>query len=178
MKKLSLMIGVCLASGGLLAQDKPVYKVVQQDGTILFSDTPGPGSEQISFGGITNNVSQSIATPSPISPGINPNHQDQIEYQVSIITPAPEATIRNNQGNITIRARATPAKAHHFELVFDNGPIERNSSGVFNLENIERGAHTYKVILLDNKGKTLASSDQQTLYLHQASALINAQGAQ
>ncbi|MEC7134744.1 MAG: DUF4124 domain-containing protein, partial [Pseudomonadota bacterium] len=36
-----------------------------------------------------------------------------------------------------------------------------------------RGAHTYKVELTNNTGKTLASSPLQTLYLHQASALIN-----
>jgi len=57
--------------------------------------------------------------------------------------------------------------------VFDGAPIQRNSSGIFKLEGINRGAHDYKVELTNNTGKTLASSPIQTLYLHQASVFIN-----
>jgi hypothetical protein len=39
---------------------------------------------------------------------------------------------------------------------------------------VDRGAHTIKVNFLDNSGKILASSKQQTFYLQKASALINA----
>ena len=42
------------------------------------------------------------------------------------------------------------------------------------LENVERGEHHIEVRLVGQSGKILASSGQQTFYLHKASALINA----
>ena len=60
------------------------------------------------------------------------------------------------------------------KLVFDNEVVKTQSKNQFQLENVNRGAHTIQVNFLDNSGKTLALSKQQTFYLHKASALINA----
>ena len=60
-----------------------------------------------------------------------------------------------------------------FQLWFDGSIAETNATGMFHLSGINRGAHDYYIEWIDNKGKTLASTEKQTLYLHQASALIN-----
>ncbi len=158
----------------VVAQD--VYKVVKEDGTILYTDSPIKGSESVTLPPSTENVSESIANPAILSrPSSGDNSsEDDIEYSISITTPEPEATIRNNLGNFTITSTATPADAEgSYQLWFDGSVVDSNSTGMFHLSGINRGAHNYYVEWIDNKGKTLASTEKQTLYLHQASALIN-----
>lgn len=148
-----------------------IYKVVGEDGSITFTDKPKENAEPLEFDGKTQNVvtAAKVPTPPPLKPKApSPN------YRVVLKHPAPEATIRNNLGELTISAEQTGApKAPIYRLIFDDAPFASNSSGVFKLSGIHRGAHTYKVELTNNTGKTLASSPMQTLYLHQASALIN-----
>ena len=150
-----------------------VYKVVQEDGTVLYTDDPVAGSEPLEFDDATQNVSTALSPTPPTSQNTNDNKQ-QPDYQVSISSPGPEATIRDNNGNLTIRAQKTPPNAPvRYQLVFDGEARKTNTSGVFALTGVNRGAHHYQVNLVDNKGKTLASTQSQTLYLHQASVLIN-----
>ncbi|WP_414828371.1 DUF4124 domain-containing protein [Alteromonas sp. H39] len=158
----------------VVAQD--VYKVVKEDGTVLYTDTPVKGSESVSMPPSTENVSESIADPAIVKRAAASNNaaKEKIEYSVNITTPQPEATIRNNLGNFTITSTATPASAGgRFQLWFDGSVVETNATGMFHLSGINRGAHDYYIEWIDNKGKTLASTEKQTLYLHQASALIN-----
>ena len=148
-----------------------IYKVVGKDGSVTYRDKPQQNAEPLAFDVKTQNVvtAAKVTPPPPAKPAApKPN------YRVVIKSPAPEATIRNNLGEFTISAAQPGApKAPIYRLIFDDAPLASNSSGVFKLSGIHRGAHTYKVELTNNTGKTLASSPLQTLYLHQASALIN-----
>ncbi|CAB9495154.1 conserved exported protein of unknown function [Alteromonas macleodii] len=159
------------ATTTLSSSTTTIYKVVGEDGSITFTDKPQKNAEPLAFDDKTQNVvtAAKVPPPPPLKPGApKPN------YRVVIKSPAPEATIRNNLGELTISAAQTGApKAPTYRLIFDNAPFASNSSGVFKLSGIHRGAHTFKVELTNNTGKTLASSPEQTLYLHQASALIN-----
>ena len=148
-----------------------IYKVVGKDGSVTYTDKPQQNAEALAFDVKTQNVvTAAKATPPPPPKPVAPKPN----YRVEIKSPAPEATIRNNLGELTISAAQTGApKAPIYRLIFDDAPLASNTSGVFKLSGIHRGAHTYKVELTNNTGKTLASSPLQTLYLHQASALIN-----
>ena len=153
------------------ASPMTIYKVVGKDGSVTYTDKPQQNAEPLAFDITTQNVvtAAKVTSPPPAKPAApKPN------YRVVIKSPAPEATIRNNLGEFIISAAQPGApKAPIYRLIFDDAPLTSNSSGVFKLSGIHRGAHTYKVELTNNTGKTLASSPLQTLYLHQASALIN-----
>ncbi|QJR80130.1 Ig-like domain-containing protein [Alteromonas pelagimontana] len=153
------------------AEQEPLYKVELEDGTVLYTDTSVKNSEPVELDATTQNTTDKLAN--PVSPPSPPASDNARQYSVSIISPQPEATIRNNSGNLTIQAQASPKAKAQYQLWLDGNAIQRNNSGTFSLTGIDRGAHSYSVHLLDNKGKTLASTEVQTLYLHQASALIN-----
>lgn len=159
------------ATSDAAASPMTIYKVVGKDGSVTYTDKPQQNAEPLAFDVKTQNVvtAAKVTPPPPAKPAApKPN------YRVVIKSPAPEATIRNNLGEFTISAAQPGApKAPIYRLIFDDAPLASNSSGVFKLSGIHRGAHTYKVELTNNTGKTLASSPLQTLYLHQASALIN-----
>jgi hypothetical protein len=82
--------------------------------------------------------------------------------------------LRDNSGTVTINAEVEPQKSGIFQLVVDNQIVKIQSKSKFQLENVNRGAHTIQIDFLDNSGKILASSKQQTFYLQKASALIHA----
>ena len=160
-----------IATSAAATSPMTIYKVVGKDGSVTYTDKPQQNAEPLAFDVKTQNVvtAAKVTPPPPAKPAApKPN------YRVVIKSPAPEATIRNNLGEFTISAAQPGApKAPIYRLIFDDAPLASNSSGVFKLSGIHRGAHTYKVELTNNTGKTLASSPLQTLYLHQASALIN-----
>lgn len=153
------------------SQTGTIYKVQREDGSIVYTDVPSENAQPLEFDEKTQNQVTAIPTPTPAVPT---RDKAKPSYKVTIASPAPEATIRNNMGNITIRATQPDSpRASRYRLVFDGQAIETNNSGLFQLKGVNRGAHQFKVELTDNKGKTLASSDEQTLFLHQASVFIN-----
>ncbi|BFT31353.1 hypothetical protein D210916BOD24_25290 [Alteromonas sp. D210916BOD_24] len=152
------------------SKDKTIYKIIGVDGTVTYTDKAVEQAKAVAFDGKTQNV---VSAPPPPKITLSPATPSP-KYQVAIASPAPEATIRNNSGELTISAyQPAPDKAPTYRLVFDGTPISQNNSGVFQLKGIHRGAHNFKVEITNNTGKTLASSPLQTLYLHQASVLIN-----
>ncbi|RDV28959.1 DUF4124 domain-containing protein [Alteromonas aestuariivivens] len=163
-----LILTATFASAG------PLYKIVKDDGSVVYTDQPGPNAEEVILSSSTANTAQGMATPPP--PPIESRRFNQLppqQYQVRIVSPQPEATIRNTQGMLTIEAQSELGNDAIYELWFDGSAVSSNSSGVFQLQGINRGAHQFLVKLLDNTGKTLASSSEQTLYYHKPSVLIN-----
>ncbi len=151
-----------------------VYKIKKDDGTVVFTDTPEKSDSQtFEFDSKTNNIAVKIPGAKPGSSTSAVKKQKQIRYTLNILSPEPEATIRSNQGNVTIMVAASPQPTGRFQLILDGAPVQQNTSGAFALSEVNRGTHTFKIKLLDNKGKTLATSKQQTFFMHQATALIN-----
>lgn len=171
---LSLLCLTVSTASVCIAQDKTIYEVVNDDGTITYTDVH-PNSSAVSvFEASSNTANQSapLSTPQVSSAPIQSTERQYSPLEIAY--PAPEATIRNNQGDISIRVKPVESVSNpSYGLLFDGNMVQKNTTGIFTLSGIDRGTHTYLVILMDNKGKTLASSPEQTLFLHKASVLIN-----
>lgn len=152
-----------------MANAQTVYKVVGKDGSVTYTDSPVPGAEPLKLGKI--NTSQPLATPQPQAPTTAPRQVESVA--VNIVSPESGATIRDNNGTVTVQASTTPLRTGIYELVLDGKPLATNGGGAFQLTNVERGEHQYQIHFKDNTGKILASSPMQTFYMHRASALIN-----
>ncbi|WP_100656054.1 DUF4124 domain-containing protein [Alteromonas flava] len=168
MNKTLICILTAVLSFSSLAQT--VYKVVAADGTVTYTDQPVPGSTPVRLNKV--NTSAPLAKPSPASPA-KPAQDSQIDYQLKITTPEDKATLRDNNGQLSIAAQLTPTTPGIYQLMFDGNMVGESPSGLFELSGVVRGQHRFKVQFVDNKGKVLASSPSQTLFMHQASALIN-----
>ena len=147
-----------------------VYKVVQADGTVLYTDTPVEGAESLTLMEDDVNVAAPLASPSATPPP--PPVEAKVTPRISVSSPEPEATIRNNDGQLTIVATSN-LETPMYKLLLDGSIVATNNSGIFDLKNLNRGAHSFSVLLTDNKGRTLASTSPQTFYVHRASVFIN-----
>lgn len=168
-----LMAVCCLASVvSFSVRSQTVYKIVQEDGTVLYTDQAVPGSEPLDLSGVNYSSMPRLAVP-PAQP-INPSEPEGPTYRVQIASPLPEATIRDNAGRMAITATISPKlESGQFHLYLDNTLVASQSFGSFILDNVNRGAHTFLVSVTDNTGKTLASSEPQTFYMHQVSVITS-----
>ncbi|ABI37340.1 conserved hypothetical protein [Shewanella sp. MR-4] len=151
----------------LLAQ-ATVYKWVDKDGKVHYSDEPHPNAEVVELKEKTLNQ---IALP-PVKNDANDSQViQQIQYQVVITSPMEEETVRDNNGDFQVTATVTPEiKSQYLMALKLDGQMvgQPQVGGIFQLTNIDRGEHTIVVDTMTQNGKVFASSSPRKIFLHQA----------
>ncbi|QUN05739.1 DUF4124 domain-containing protein [Shewanella yunxiaonensis] len=163
-----LLMLLCLLS---VTAQATVYKWIDKDGNIHFSDQPHANAQQVKLPDNTGNQ----VTMTPVNAISNEEPTTAAEqkalYQVSIVSPHHEATIRDNAGDFTVTGNVQPelASGHYLQLFIDGvATSDAQASPVFQLKNIDRGEHKLQLKVEQQNGKVLASSSEITIFLHQA----------
>jgi hypothetical protein len=99
---------------------------------------------------------------------------DKPLYSLTIISPAAEQTVRSNLGELNVVASINPKASGIFQLMLNGELHMTEPSPVFHLQDLQRGEYTLQVRFVGKSGRILASTEMQTIYLHKASVLINA----
>ncbi|NCB59850.1 MAG: DUF4124 domain-containing protein [Gammaproteobacteria bacterium] len=154
-----------------------VYYWTDAQGVMHFSDRPVPGKQM-------QRMQIEVANPPANNPNpvIDTSAQDQkettpaIAYSLSISSPLPEQTIRDNEGRITVQNQLTPAipeedPAELFLYVDENRYPCDAASLSCQVSDIDRGAHQLRTELVSKNGKILASSETVTVYLFRVIAV-------
>ncbi len=167
----SLLLLFCLLSSSVFAET--VYKTVDDDGNIIFSDKPSEGAEAIVI-----KEAQSIEIPEgkPLIPKVDKEVTIDNEYTKLVInSPAYDSTIHNNAGEVNISIEVNPALANDDKMVvlLDGKQVDKGSGSSFLLSNIDRGTHTLAVAVLNNNEAELIRSDDVIFHLRRASKLFN-----
>lgn len=147
-----------------------IYVWRNEKGVLVFSDSPRAGAEEVKTK--PGNIIQSSTSVDTEVLDITPQATVE-QYEIAINIPKNNATIRDNTGSIYISGGITPRFKLGFEvqLVLDDKPHQKpQKHSMFSLRDIDRGEHKIKMLLLDEKGKVIASSESVTFYMHRASA--------
>jgi hypothetical protein len=142
-----------------------VYRWVDEQGTVHFSDSPHLGATPINLPDIqlyhqTHVLTQRKDKAPP---------RKHAKQRIKIIQPKNQATIRNNQGHVSVSIEIEPKlnEGDKIQVVLDGKPIgESQSKTQFSLKNINRGTHTISATLVDANGQLVASTRTVTIYLH------------
>lgn len=154
------------------ANARELYKVVQQDGTVIYTDKPQKGAVPVDL----------AKTNSATMPALTGNQTQQLptrkseklpQYKLSVVSPANQATIRNNVGKVTVTGQLDPIGNGKFELYLDGQLVQTSPAPSFQLTNVVRGEHSVQIKFIHHTGKILASSEPSVFYMHQASVFIN-----
>lgn len=145
-----------------------VYKWIDNQGIVHFSDTPHTGAQPLQL----NAVQQS--TPPALSSKTNTvstkSLTNQHQYQeINISQPLNESTIRNNQGSFLVAVELVPKlmSGDVFQLLLDGKAYgDEQTEVVFEVDGINRGAHTLQVQVLNAQGLVLITSTKITLFMH------------
>jgi hypothetical protein len=152
----------------VFATSTKIYVWRNDDGVLVFSDSPKTGAEEIEVKE-PNTVSSIDTAKLDLNPKIIKD-----DYQVEINQPAENTTIRDNTGSVYITGSIKPIfkKGLKIQLYLDDKPYESpQPHSMFVLRNVDRGEHVIKMKLLNEKGKVIALSKAITFYMHRA--LVN-----
>lgn len=166
MKSLGLILLLLLVNPLYCA----VYKWTDSSGDVHFSDKPHPGAEKIDLPEVQTFSAPPVEKNTGV-PSSSPDIKDVNYKKISIIQPADQATIRNNQGMVSVIVQIEPELqvGDKLQLIYDGTAVgEPQKQPLFSLKDVYRGSHTISVQVLDKKGKVLGTSQTVTFFMHQA----------
>lgn len=170
-----------LSAGNVAAQ---LYKSVDEEGNIVYSDTPTPGAEQLTPPPLSTVKSRPKPVNTPETEanaadegGEEPAKKPPTKYtKFSIVQPKNDDTIWDNTGAVPVAIQLEPAldteNGHSIWVYVDGKAVVRKSQSLVQpLSNIDRGVHKIRAEIRDEKRKTLKRTKNVTVHLKRASSL-------
>lgn len=164
------MLGL-LAAAGALAE---AYTWTDESGVVHYSDRPQPGATVVELETATNRRPRAAARPNnTANTSASAETAKAFEYQVlEVASPAPEETLWNIGGTLTVTLALTPAlqPGHQVRVYFDGTPQTVQGTS-FQLQEVHRGVHNLQAEVIDETGKLMIRSLPNRFYVQQNSVL-------
>lgn len=135
-----------------------IYKSVDENGNVVFSDQPSAGAEEIE-------KKEIMTVPSTVpdidfSRGEDEKSEQEPYENIAITSPANDSAIRDNAGNISVNIATKPAlgNGHQIVIYLDGTEVARDPVTAFDFQNVDRGTHTLAAAVANNEGKELKRS--------------------
>lgn len=143
-----------------------VYTYLDADGNRVFTDKPRSANAQRVELAPAN--SASLPAPPPAAPPALPAALLPAYQLLRITLPEPDATIRDNEGNLLVTLESDPGllAGHRYRLLLDgrvHGAPAR--SPVFTLDNLDRGTHQLAAEIVDAEGRIVERTPSQPFHL-------------
>ncbi|RDH82811.1 MAG: hypothetical protein DIZ80_11090 [endosymbiont of Galathealinum brachiosum] len=179
MNKLILLITPVLLTFNTSNTLAEMYKWVDQEGNISYSDQPPfKGAETLDTPALTTMPSTSTPENNSTAPQVEDDAKEEVtKYSyLKITSPENDGTIRNNEGNfsisITVKPPLNTSQGHYFSVSMDGNTVHNKlTTSSTSMKNIDRGTHKLSVSVKNKKGKTLRKSKVTTIHLHRQSAI-------
>jgi hypothetical protein len=159
-----LLIGISIA---LSAQAEAVYKSVDEDGNVIYTDAPTSDAEKIQLKNVQPIETAPVET-TESSPVQEP--QEKTYTKLEITSPKEGDSIYDNSGIINISLSVVPAlrarEGDKLILHMDGQQIDESKRNQFNLNGIEPGRHSFVAIIINKEEKELKRSTPVTLTLY------------
>ncbi len=165
----SFLLPCLLLSLSLSAET--VYKSVDAEGNVIFSDQPSAGAEEIQV------RQPDVLQTEPLKLQDSSTEraaESLVPYtELAIRQPANDSTVHSNPGNLDVAVILLPEllDTHQLLLEMDGKSIASGAAKQFQLANIDRGTHDLVVHVVTAEGKKLISSDPVTVHLRRHSKL-------
>lgn len=153
---------------------RDVYKWTNEEGVVIYSDIPQEGAERIRVdtGGRAPGSSADEEGGAQSGPG---DEAEAVAYEsLEITQPADDATVRSNEGTVTVSLSLSPTlvEGHEVKIILDGTELEDGMKGtLFSLNNLNRGTHSLQTRIVDAQGTELISSNSINFHLRQASII-------
>jgi hypothetical protein len=150
-----------------------VYKLTNDDGEVIYSDTYVEGAERMRVSG-SKPAPSSAATDEDQTQTGEPGEAAGGYQSLEIVQPANDATVRSNEGTLSVGLVLSPglAEGHAVKIIIDGTELEGEmKSTQFTLSNLNRGTHSLETKVVDADGNVLITSNRVSFHLRQASIL-------
>jgi hypothetical protein len=156
-----------------------IYKYVTPDGRVEYSDQPREGAAKVEVTPLQTYAPPAL--PKKMTTEAQSQAQATTAYQVSIMTPQDDATVRENTGRVVVSLQVVPSleedSNYTLQLLLDGQPVGRASTRLkYTLTDVDRGTHTLQAKLLNPLGTSVAQSEVITFYMRRMSILFRNNG--
>jgi len=175
-KLLPLFLIVCIST---VAQAAGVYRWVDNDGQIHYSDHPTKGSESVEL------RESSVYTPREL-PDIGQDEdttdtdeeglegEESVYESLRVVVPENNETVRSNEGQVRVSIELQPGllEGHKIRLYLDGSKASGElPTTQVTLQNVERGTHSLAVAVVDATDRELIRSQTTNFHLQRLAVL-------
>jgi len=159
--KLKILLVLFLIQSTVIYAQNEIYKSVDEQGNIVFSDTPTEDSEKIEVEEI-----QTVPALENYPEYIRPTKPIERYSAINIISPGDHATIWDNEGSFTVSVKIDPhlLAPDKIILYLDGKEYASGTSPGFSLTGINRGTHNLYASIKNALGDIIISSKLVTFH--------------
>lgn len=150
-----------------------VYKSVNENGEVVYSDSPGPGAERVRLPKLQTYKPQPVPTLKSVKRAPIKN---AYYSAFSFSKPNNDITIRDNLGVVHTELKLVPAldsgSGHRIQFYLDDEPYGPPVELLaVTMSNLDRGQHRISASVLDGRGNVLISAEDVVVHIHRYSKL-------
>ena len=161
-----------------------VYKSVDKDGNVIFTDVPPANApdpveiKEINAYSTPSESRTSRQTQAGEVPDLlgrfgeeaDTDAETTLSYgSLRITAPTDDLAIRDNAGNLVVSVALSPglntANDHSFELLVDGKVVQSGAATQLKLSHVDRGTHTLVAQVVDAEGKVVIRSQAVTFHM-------------
>ena len=161
-----ISIGCSLALAGT------VYKWIDENGVVHYSDQPHPNAQKIQLQGAQTYKAQPANAAADGGAAAPPSSTPRTYQGCAVVQPTPDQTLADVD-SLTVVVQTDPAlrAGDQIFVTYDGQPLNGNSAtgGAFTISPLERGTHTLQAVVRDADGAVLCQTPGVTFYVHQPS---------
>lgn len=159
-----------LLQAAALAQNQ-IYKSVDEDGNVIYSDQPpSPDAKPIVLR--ESNIIETVkAQPDPISSGETASQP----LEIGILSPQNEETFWGTGNDLPVLLEVKPQlrPGMQINLYLDDEKVATVGTVQTTLQQIDRGTHSFRAELVSSGGEIIASTESRTFFMKQFSQNFN-----
>lgn len=169
-----ILMVLLLVSWPVVAAEE-MWRWVDEDGVVHYSDRPHPGAERVQLEAAQSYQAPVLPPRAEDRPGEENGDVDggTAYSELRIVSPASEETLWNIGTELDVRLSISPglAPGHQLRIYLDGNRVEDVPQGrsQFTLGEVYRGEHTLRATIVDGNGRELVSSEPVVFYVQQAS---------
>ena len=172
MRMLLLLAGLTLS---LAAQPQEIYRWIDKDGQVHYSDQPGAANAERVILADPNSYEPEPAFGDYAPDGTAPEDTDAdgaAPYEtLAIVQPTPDQVFFGADATIVVAAElGGTLRPDHTVVFFVNGNRRPAGAGLtLELQNLDRGSHFLRAAVLDQSGEPVITSQQITFHVREPS---------
>lgn len=162
-----------------VAHADPIYKSVDAQGNVVFSDQPSSNAQQVTLPPISIAPAPTVVPLTPVTTTSTSPSADNpvlVYKQLDLLSPLNDQTIWDNNGIVNVSVALSPnlGSGDMLQVILDGKVVaSSNSTTNFTLNGLDRGTHVMQVQIINSKKKVVKVSNVVTFYIHKAIAACN-----
>ena len=155
----------------LAAAPQEIYRWVDKDGIVHYSDQPGSPNAELITVVAPNAYESSGDSASSTQPPTDDGRDSPLYGSLEIVQPSQDQVFFGSNTTVNVvTSLEGELQPEHTILMYVDGELRYTIGGVVSLMNLPRGSHFVRAVVFDNNTRqALISSPQVTFHIRQAS---------